>query len=246
MKDLCDTKAYYINLPGRTDRKKKFLCQDALCAMPPLTYIAAVKGAALDVKTDKRIGVHTRVQVITEYRRSHYEIHSKGALGASLSHLKTWKAFLASGAKYALILEDDAELPATFGQMVRDCAKDLPAGGWGIWLLGWNHDPKDRSDSKPNSPFRDVVQFVGAHAYIVTRAAAQALVKEALPIETHVEYFMSNVALLHGFSVIRHTNLGIKQIDRVKNKSDVRKPEGCTACAVDDKDEAVAAREANS
>ncbi len=246
MKDLCDVKAYYINLPGRADRKKKFLSQEALTILPPPTYIPAVKGSELDVRMDKRIGVLTKVQVITEFRRSHYEIHSKGALGASLSHLKAWKAFLKSGASHALILEDDAELPPTFALMVRDIMKGLPSS-WGIWLLGWNHDPRDRpTEVDDKSQFREVLQFVGAHAYIITRHAAQLLVKEALPIETHVEYYMSNVALLHSFKIIRNLNLAVKQMDRVKNKSDVRKPEGCVACAVDDKDEAVAARDANS
>jgi glycosyl transferase family 25 len=246
MKDLTDAKAYVLNLPSRKDRRQKFDAQEALRYMPPVKHLAAVQGSALDLRTDKRIGLNTRVQVLTEYRRSHYEIHSPGAIGASLSHLKAWQEFLKSDATLALIMEDDAELPATFAQMIVDGAKDLPEA-WDIWLLGWNHDPKDKTmKTGAITPFREVLQFAGAHCYIVNRKAAQALVAEALPVETHVEYFMNNTALIHGLKIVRHLDICIKQMDRKKNISDVRKPKGCTVCKIDDSKDAVKAREANS
>ena len=243
MKDLTDTRIYYINLDARKDRKEQFEAQEALTTMPPVERITGVHGLSVDIKKDKRVGVNTRVQVITEYRRSHYEIHSRGAIGASLSHLKVWEAFLKSGAKYALILEDDVKLPATFSMMVRDCAKDLPAN-WDVWILGWNHTPVD-TGKNGQSPFRRILHFVGAHCYIITRQAAKAFVDEALPIETHVEHYMNNVAFLKGLSIVRDIRLHLPQMDRVLNISDVRKPEGCPACHLDDKEEALEARRAN-
>lgn len=243
MKDLTDTRIYYINLDARKDRKEQFEAQEALTTMPPVERITGVHGLSVDIKKDKRVGVNTRVQVITEYRRSHYEIHSRGAIGASLSHLKVWEAFLKSGAKYALILEDDVKLPATFSMMVRDCANDLPAN-WDVWILGWNHTPVD-TGKNGQSPFRRILHFVGAHCYIITRQAAKAFVDEALPIETHVEHYMNNVAFLKGLSIVRDIRLHLPQMDRVLNISDVRKPEGCPACNLDDKEEALEARRAN-
>jgi len=242
MKDLTDTKLYYINLDNRPDRRKMFEGQFALTAMPPVERIPAVHGLSVDIKKDKRVGMNARVQVVTEYRRSHYEIHSRGAIGASLSHLKVWQAFLKSGAKYALIMEDDAKLPATFAMMVKDCAKDLPAS-WDVWILGWSHTPVDTG--KDVSPFKRILHFIGAHCYIVTRKAAQAFVEEALPIETHVEHFMNNVAFLKGLVIVRDIRLHLPQVDRVLNISDVRKPEGCPTCNIDDKEEAMEARRAN-
>jgi GR25 family glycosyltransferase involved in LPS biosynthesis len=243
MKDLTDTRIYYINLDQRKDRNEQFKAQEALITMPPVERIAGVHGLSVDIKKDKRVGVNTRVQVITEYRRSHYEIHSRGAIGASLSHLKAWKTFLKSGEKYALILEDDVNLPATFSIMVRDCAKDLPAN-WDVWILGWNHTPVDTGKNGV-SPFRRILHFVGAHCYIISRNAAKAFVDEALPIETHVEHYMNNVAFLKGLSIVRDIRLHLPQMNRVLNISDVRKPEGCPACDLDDKDEALEARRAN-
>jgi len=243
MKDLTDTRIYYINLDARKDRKEQFENQEALATMPPVERITGVHGLSVDIKNDKRVGVNTRVQVITEYRRSHYEIHSRGAIGASLSHLKAWETFLKSGEKYALILEDDVKLPPTFSMMVRDCAKDLPSN-WDLWILGWNHTPVD-TGKKGQSPFRRILHFVGAHCYIITRKAAKAFVDEVLPIETHVEHYMNNVAFLKGLSIVRDVRLHLPQMDRILNISDVRKPEGCAACHVDDKEDAIEARRAN-
>lgn len=243
MKDLTDTKIYYINLDVREDRSRQFESQPALAAMPPVERVSAVHGLSLNIEKDKDIGLNTRVQVTTQFRRSHYEIHSRGAVGASFSHIKTWKKFLETGAKYALVLEDDVELPATFAMMVHDCAKDLPAE-WDIWILGWNHNPTDTTHHG-SSPFRSVLHFTGAHCYIVTRKAAKILVDEAFPIETHIEHYMSNAAFMHGMKIIRDLRLHMPQLNRILTVSDVRKPDGCPACVVDDKEEAMAARRAN-
>jgi glycosyl transferase family 25 len=243
--DLTDTKLYYINLNTRKDRKVQFEAQAALCAMPPIERIPAVHGLSLDITNDKQIGLHTRVQVTTEFRRSHYEIHSRGAVGASFSHIKAWKTFLANGSKYALIMEDDVNLPPTFAMMVRDCMKTLP-DKWDIWIMGWNHNPSDLNTKGPLPHIREVLHFTGAHCYIVSRNAAKKLVEEAFPIESHVEHFMSNVAFMHSLKVIRDVRLHMPQMDRVLTVSDVRKPEGCPACVLDDKDEAIAARIANA
>jgi len=241
MKDLTDVNCYCINLKNRPDRRRLFMNQSALDLLPQIHYIDAVVGNSLDVKNDDRIGILTRVQVLTHYRRSHYEIHSKGALGASLSHLKTWKAFLASSADYAIIFEDDAELPPTFSLMVRDCIKQSPPP-WDIWLLGWNHGTRDHTATRDDT-FKEVIQFTGAHCYLISRKAAKILLENALPIETHIEYYMSNTAFLNKLKIIRHSLLHIPQIDRIRNISDVRKPEGCPVCIVDDRSEATKARE---
>jgi GR25 family glycosyltransferase involved in LPS biosynthesis len=243
LNDITDMKLYYINLDKRVDRKKQFESQIALAAMPPIQRVPAVHGLSIDIKKNTKIGLQTRVQVATQYRRSHYEIHSRGALGASYSHYRTWQTFLKSGGNYALIMEDDAQLPATFAMMVNDSIKDLPSE-WDLWILGWNHSPVD-VNNKDKNPFRQVLHFVGAHCYILKRKTAEMFVKEMFPIETHIEHYMSNVAFVHGLKIVRDIHFHMPQMDRVLNISDVRKPEGCPACVVDDKDQANEARRMN-
>ena len=243
MKDLTDVKLYYINLDIRKDRKAQFESQVALTAMPPIERIPAIHGLSVDVKRNTKVGLHTRVQVATQYRRSHYEIHSRGAIGASYSHYKTWQAFMKTDAKYALIMEDDVNLPATFAMMFKDSVKDLP-DKWDIWILGWNHMPVD-VDKKEGKSFRQILHFVGAHCYLITRNAVKVLIKEMFPIETHIEHYMSNVAFIHGLKIVRDADFHMPQMDRLLNISDVRKPDGCPACVLDDKDQANEARRMN-
>lgn len=243
MKDLTDTRIFYINLQNRIDRRKHFESQAALLTMPHVQRIPAVQGSSVDVFNDRRLGANTRVQIITEYRRSHYEIHSRGAIGASMSHLLAWKTFLKTDAKYALILEDDVELPATFSMMVRDSAKDLPAD-WDIWILGWNHIPVDL-ENKTTHAFKQIMHFIGAHCYIITRNTAKILVENMFPIETHVEHYMSNMAFLKKLKIVRDTRLYIPQIDYHIMESDIRKADGCPACVVNDKKTAIEARVLN-
>ena len=65
------------------------------------------------------------------------------------------------------------------------------------------------------------------------------------PIENHIEYFISNVAFIHGLRIVRDIRLHMPQMDRILNISDVRKPDGCPACILDDKDQAIEARRLN-
>jgi len=65
------------------------------------------------------------------------------------------------------------------------------------------------------------------------------------PIESHIEHFMSNVAFIHGLKIVRDINFHMPQMNRVLNISDVRKPDGCPACVLDDKEEANEARRNN-
>ena len=243
MKDLTDVNIYCINLDNRQDRMELFNAQAALSAMPHIQRISGVEGQSIEVINNKQIGLQTRVQLTTSYRRSHYEIHSKGAIGASFSHYKAWKEFLKSSAKYALVMEDDAELPSTFAMMFNHTIKNLPLS-WDLWILGWNHSPTDLNE-KDREPFRQILHFIGAHCYLITRKTAKLFIKEMFPIETHIEHFMSNVAYMNNLRIIRNIGFHVSQFDRTKNISDVRKPEGCPTCLVDDNAQANDARRRN-
>jgi predicted fused transcriptional regulator/phosphomethylpyrimidine kinase len=65
------------------------------------------------------------------------------------------------------------------------------------------------------------------------------------PIETHIEHFMSNVAYMNNLRIVRNIGFHVAQIDRTRNVSDVRKPEGCPTCIVDDNVQANDARRKN-
>jgi hypothetical protein len=56
---------------------------------------------------------------------------------------------------------------------------------------------------------------------------------------------MSNIAFLKKLKIFRHINLNIPQMDRDLSSSDIRKPDGCPACVVNDKKTAIEARRIN-
>jgi GR25 family glycosyltransferase involved in LPS biosynthesis len=115
-------------------------------------------------------------------RTSSEQIKGAGAVGCYLSHLQVWKDFLESGHEHALILEDDLD-PSQVSRVSPNIhwlmdKSDL----WDIGLLGWVGTLYD--------PHKG---FIGAHAYIINRNAASALVQEALPVRKQVDFLMNDL-----------------------------------------------------
>lgn len=115
----------------------------------------------------------------------YYKALRRGEVGCQLSHLKTMKAFLASDARYALILEDDAVfLPGLDGVLreaiaLRDRASD-PHLQWDVLKL--NRQRRRRIDLAPLGENHRLVEYglsvpITTAAAIWTRAAAEAWVR---------------------------------------------------------------------
>ena len=106
--DIFNVPPYVINLKERKARGRRFTEQPATGLLKRLRPSVGVNGKRLNYIKDRRISVRTRLNIFRNYRRSHYEIATLGAVGCSLSHIEVWKNFLASGSTVALIMEDDA------------------------------------------------------------------------------------------------------------------------------------------
>ena len=94
-RDIFSLPTYVINLNERKDRWKRFLSQPAVTTFSRLRRFPAVNGKRLNYRKDKRISVHTRLNITRNYRRSHYEIATLGAVGSSMSHVGVWRKFVA-------------------------------------------------------------------------------------------------------------------------------------------------------
>ena len=189
----------------RADRWKRFMSQPVTSSFKHLHRFNAVNGKALNYRRDKRISIRTKLNITRNYRRSHYEIATLGAVGSSLSHIGIWKRFVASGASVCLVLEDDAILTDTQLRLVNELT---PPEGWGIWLLGCY---------LPNlivhplqKGWARVYNFTAAHAYLITRAAALKLLEEPHPIETHIEYYMTGTAYLKDIKIVNNDNVHVE------------------------------------
>jgi hypothetical protein len=226
---------YVINLKERNDRWGRFIEQPALTGFKDLHRFGAANGKRLNYKRDKRISMRTKINITRNYRRSHYEIATLGAVGASLSHIGIWKKFVNSGASKCIIMEDDAVLVES---ELDEINAMTPPAGWGIWLLGC-YLPNVIEEPLRGSWSR-VYNFTAAHAYILTRAAALKLLQQPFPIESHIEYYMTGTALLKDIDIVRNNKVNIEFF---RKPDGPRAPEsntsqhiknGCPTCNMED------------
>ena len=240
--DIFNMPTYVINMKERKDRWARFIQQPAVHLLKGLKHLTAINGKKLDARNDTRISIRTRLNVLRNYRRSHYEIATMGAVGASLSHIDAWKKFLKSRAKYCLILEDDAILTETALYDVNQLSSTLPTD-WGIWLLGC-YKPTCVFEHMNAKPWNRIYNFTAAHAYILSRGAAIELLKDAIPIESHIDHYMSDVAVVKDITIVQHPSVHVEFLNSLPSfnsptrmldsNTSQHKKNGCPMCKVPD------------
>lgn len=234
-KDIFSLPTYVINLKERGDRWDRFTKQPAMNRFKNLHRFNAINGKKLKYKKDKRLSIRTRINITRNYRRSHYEIATLGAVGSSISHISIWKKFVASGAPQCLILEDDAILIDSELEYINTLT---PPVGWGIWILGC-YLPNLIEQPLTNNWSR-VFNFTAAHAYIITRAAALKLIEQPFPIETHIEYYMTGTAFLNDMLIVKNRAVNIEFFRKPdgprtpESNTSQHKKNGCPTCNVED------------
>jgi len=235
--DIRTCPTFVINLDRRKDRWQDFSTQPLLKQFTKLDRFSAVEGAKLDPFTDKRIGINTRRNIIKNYRRSHYEINTLGAIGASLSHITIWENFLKSDATHVVVFEDDTLVREKDLTLIDKLIPTLPEE-WDMWLLGthkWMLDGVPLSADKKS--WWKVTQFTGAHAYVLSRRGAELLLQEPFPIETHIEFYITACSLLKGLRIIKHPYLRMtySMENSTTNDSDTfESRRSCPVCYVPD------------
>ena len=240
--DIFNIPTYVINMKERSDRWKRFTDQPAVHTLKRLKRSIAVNGKKLDPLNDNRISVRTRLNIFRNYRRSHHEIATLGAVGSSLSHIDIWKKFLKSSAKYCLVMEDDAIITEQALITVNDLIPKLPAN-WGVWLLGY-YKPNLVYEAMPQTPWNRVYNFTACHAYLLTRPAARILLADANPVESHIDHYMGNISILKNNLIVQHPAVHIEffKKERVKKSATTtidsntsqHKKNGCPTCNVHD------------
>lgn len=236
--NIRDVPVYVINLPDRTDRWERFNRSNVGNDFHNIQRVNATNGHSLSFENDRRISLNTRYSILRNYRRSHYEIATLGAVGASFSHINTWKRFYKSGKPMCLIMEDDAGWKSELLDTINKAYDQLPHQ-WGVWLLGYNHihfQPFGESQHSWNT----VMSFTGAHCYLLRREAAKKLLEEPFPIETHIEFYMTGVSALKNMLIVQHSDIqilpGHSENGEVIDDSDTRHPsrKECPVCSIPD------------
>ena len=158
----------------------------------------------------------TRADLFGRMRMHHESLNTVGQVSCYLSHLELVKQFLDSDATYALILEDD--LRAEDATRLDILAHDfIGKNHWDIALLGWGRKMRRYKDGRAHL-FPSAPNFVyGAHAYMLTRKAATALLRLGYPIEMQWDSAIQAIADQQGLRVIPTSRDHIKQSNQFKS-----------------------------
>ena len=166
---------FLINLDRSTDR---LLAMKARLEHAGLAWmrVPAIDGSKLDLSRCAQVDER-------RFRRRHGKRLNPAEVGCHLSHLKALKTFLAGPAAWALVLEDDADFPAGFG----DLLDDLLAIGdqWDIVKLSSFHGGTPVPVAKVSPSYRLAVplsRLMNANCILFNRLAARTLLERLQPM----------------------------------------------------------------
>jgi glycosyl transferase family 25 len=166
-----------ISLPEATERRGRLLDRLEDLCIDRVQVMRAVIGAALD--EEQRQAVYDDESMRCHAGRS----MTAGELGCALSHLKCYEAFLSSDAQWALILEDDAELPGDLQLLLKRLTSN--AGAWRVDIFNMGPVRKFvHRVLRQVLAYRlvDPVRIWNAHAYLINRDAARAMLLMNSPV----------------------------------------------------------------
>lgn len=186
---------YVINMKKSKDRLESITKQIDNCLDRSFTRIGAVNGRSLDTSIVKK---YTTLKS--------RNMCSRGMIGCALSHYKTLKKFIATGSKYALILEDDCIFDDYFKETLSDSIKELNekdpewnflyCGYYGMYnrkyeglmkllnYFGVLGSIKNKKDYKGKHTFIPLTP-VGSYCYIISREGAKKILEK---MNSKIEY----------------------------------------------------------
>jgi len=187
---------YVINLPKRIDRREKIFTELSYLGLEHTYCINPVDGNNIDISD------LIKLKKINPYFIDPVGIVTTGMYGCAFSHYNVWTEFLESGYDTALILEDDVYLGTpkdeVFMRLWKLISEELVTLDWDIFFLARLSvnlfgDKVTENIIKPHSSWEIKKHGVwGAHAYVITRKAAERMVKDYLPVKYAVDVFIDS------------------------------------------------------
>ena len=223
--------AFCITLERRQDRWRRFQDQSGIEQLNIKRFIG-VDGKTIDIKSDPRITTLTKRNILANKRRSHEEIDSAGAIGCSLSHIAIWQWMVDNNQEIVLVFEDDAVVPDDFLERANNCIEKSnilkDSKKWDMWLLGgiWEGFTKIPGETE----MARLDAFILSHGYVITNRCAKKFLKDAYPIHSHIDMWMSTYAYLENLRLVCCPSLNLQQSQRVT--TDIQKEDGCKICNV--------------
>lgn len=175
--------AYVVNLARSLDRRAH-ITRELQKTSVNYQIVTAVDGRELDMADAALIDPSFAAR----------GIFPEGSAGCSLSHLSIYRKIIEDGLDVALILEDDAILPADLDKLAEEVGQHLT--GAEVTLLSADcPDPLQlsRAGAVPLSGGRhlalpvDISQPRSTGAYLITREACERMIELLLPIRANAD-----------------------------------------------------------
>ena len=168
---------FVISLPEDADRRRAVEGQLRNLGLPH-EVLAAVNGKLLS--SDDRRNNYDELRFVRNEGRSALP----GELGCALSHIEAYRLVVERKLPYALILEDDAWLNPNVPELLQAIERRYSPREESVFLLTWFNTIGSRRLSPLWSSYHvaDVKSAYCAHGYVVSNAAAEALVKALHPV----------------------------------------------------------------
>ncbi len=223
--------AQCISLRRRQDRWSSFISQPAYKNLPKLERFDAVDGNTIDVKTDKRVLLSTKRNILNKQRRSHEELDSKGGIGCALSHIGIWQMMVQRQIPLLLVLEDDARLPHNFVEIANEFIEKSPTlrdpSKWDMWVL--SHIQQYSKPIESDILVNDLQAFVTTTCYVITLKCAEKFLEHAFPIHCHIDHYMVVLKQVIPMTYVSTPKFRIYQRGL---KSDITEKPKCLICNI--------------
>jgi glycosyl transferase family 25 len=169
---------FIISLPKDAHRREQLGKQLQDLALP-FSVIQAVHGKSLS--PEELDASYDHDKAIALFNRE----LSKGEIGCALSHLSIYRKMVEEDIPCALILEDDAtifdeDLPATLSKLAQLYPAQTPVAVLLNHVQRYDGSTKTRLDDSRS--VYEAYRGVNAHAYFITKAAAEILVQNLYPV----------------------------------------------------------------
>tara|TARA_B110001452_G_scaffold265582_1_gene270527 strand:+ start:1496 stop:2302 length:807 start_codon:yes stop_codon:yes gene_type:complete len=206
--------SFLINLAYRKDRLEHFKQKYTQANIHiPLHIHTAVNGKELkleDIHITRLAKKEINDAQTLGYRTKHYQL-TMGGIGCYLSHVGLWNFIYNKGIDYALIFEDDANIPPDFIENLNISIKNMNKADpdWDILFL----DALCRDCIPYQDNIVKINKFYLMHAYIIRRKAIKKMFdyKMLFPINQQIDWCIgSHSDILNLYTV---TNGFVKQGD---------------------------------
>ena len=195
--------SFLINLPHRKDRLENFRQKYAEANINiPLYIHSAINGKKLkleDINITRLAKKEITDAQTLGYRTKHYQL-TMGGIGCYLSHVGLWNLIYNKGIDYALIFEDDANIPPDFIKNLNISIKNMNKAdpNWDILFL----DALCRDCIPYQDNIVKVNKFYLMHAYIIRRKAIKKMLDYNMlfPINQQIDWCIgshSNILKLY-------------------------------------------------